>query len=96
MVAKDGLDRVSYGRDGMTVAGPRRGEQDQPGMHPALRQPLSRKRPEVFDVVRDHGPAFAACDFKDDPVAAPDEILAVSNGVDVIADLAQQRRDLRR
>src|SRR5713226_9084665 len=65
-------------------------------MHPALRQVLCRKRTEVLDVVRDHGPAFATCDLEDDPVTAPDQVLAVRNRVHVIADLAQQHRDLRR
>src|SRR5712692_2428259 len=65
-------------------------------MHPALRQPLSRERTEVLDVVRDHGPAFAACDLEDDPVGGPHEVLAVGNGVYVVAGLAQQHRDLRR
>ena len=32
-------------------------------MHPALCQPLSRERAEVFDVVRDHGPVFAVGDL---------------------------------
>ena len=64
-------------------------------MHPALRQPLSRKRAEVLDVVRYHGPAFAARDLEDDPVAAPGQSLAVGNGVYVVASLAQQDRDPR-
>ena len=46
-------------------------------MSPALRQPLSRQRAEVLDVVRDHGPAFAARDVEDNPVAAPGQVLAV-------------------
>jgi len=58
-----------------------------------LAQPLSRKRAEVFDVVRDHGPAFAACDLEDDPVTAPSQVLTTGN-VDVVAGLAQQDRDL--
>src|SRR5262252_272804 len=65
-------------------------------MHPALRQPLSRKRPEILDVVRYYRPAFARCDLEEDPVAAPDQVLAVGNGVHVIAGLAQQNRNLRR
>src|SRR5215467_276332 len=65
-------------------------------MHRAVRQPLCRKCAEVFDVVRYRGPAFAACDLEDDPVAAPSQVLAVGDGVYVIAGLAQQDRDLRR
>src|SRR5512132_2219528 len=65
-------------------------------MHPALRQPLSRKRTEVLDVVRDHGPALATRDLEDEPVTASSQVLAVGNGVYVVADLAQQDRDLRR
>src|SRR5215475_5476273 len=65
-------------------------------MHPALRQPLCRKRTEVFDVVRDHRPAFAACDLEYDPVAAPGQVLTARNGVYVVAGLAQHDSDLRR
>src|SRR6476660_2715079 len=65
-------------------------------MHPALRQPLCPKRTEVHDVIRDHGPAFVTFDLEDDPVAAPSQVLAVGNGVYVVAGLAQQDRDLRR
>src|SRR5215467_15679183 len=65
-------------------------------MHRAVRQPLCRKCAEVFDVVRYRGPAFAACDLEDDPVAAPSQVLAVGDGVYVIAGLAQLDRDLRR
>src|SRR5215831_5661452 len=65
-------------------------------MYPASRQPLGRQRPEVLDVVRDHGPAFAACHLEDDPVTAPGQVLAVGNGVYVVAGLAQQDSDLRR
>jgi hypothetical protein len=39
-------------------------------MHPALSQELSRKLTEVPDVVRDQGPAFAARDFEDEPIAS--------------------------
>ena len=59
VVAKDVLDRGSDSGDGVAGARPRGGQQDQAGVRPALRQPLSRKRAEVLDVVRDHGPAFA-------------------------------------
>src|SRR6266699_754810 len=62
-------------------------------MHPALRQPLCRKRSEVLDVIRDHGPAFATCDLEDAPVAAPSQVLTAGNGVHVVAGLAQQDRD---
>jgi len=61
-------------------------------MHPALCQPLRGNRTEVLDVVRDHGPAFAACDLEDDPVAAPGQVRAAGNGVHVMAGLAQQDR----
>src|SRR5512138_1319173 len=59
VVAKYALDRGRDSGDGIAATRPRRGQQDQAGMHPALRQPLSPKRPEVLDVIRDDGPAFA-------------------------------------
>src|SRR5262249_25307537 len=50
-VAKHVLDRGGDSSNGMAAARPRGREQNQAGMHPALRQPLSRKRAEVPDVV---------------------------------------------
>src|SRR5262249_39498381 len=96
VVAEYVLDRGSDSRDGVSGARPRGGKQNQAGMHPALRQPLRRKRTEVLDVVRYYRSAFARCDLEDDPIAAPGKVLAAGNGVHVIAGLAQQDRDLRR
>ena len=56
----------------------------------------SGERPEVLDVVRDHGPVLAAGDLEDDHVAAPGQVWAVGDRFHVEADLAKEHGDLRR
>jgi hypothetical protein len=95
VVAQYVLDGGGDRGDRVAAVRPRRGQQDQSGVCSAVRQPLGGERPEVLEVVRDHGPALTAGYFEDGAVAAADKILAVGHGVHVVAGLAQQRGYLR-
>ena len=63
------------------------GSNNEAGVRFSLRQKLSRERAEVLDVVRDNGPAFATGDLEHHPVAAPDQVIAVGNGIYVMPAL---------
>jgi len=57
---------------------------------------LRRERTENLNVVCHDGASLTARPVKHCPIAAPDEIIALGDGIHVVAGLAQQHRDLRR
>ncbi len=48
-------------------------------MRSSLRQPLGGERPEVLDVVGDHGAFRGSCNLQDDPVATSDKVISLGH-----------------
>ena len=65
-------------------------------MNATLREPLSRERSEVPDVVSDHGAVLAARDLKDNQVAASDQVRSIGHRFNVEATPSKENGDLRR
>jgi hypothetical protein len=94
MGTKDSFDGGHQDRDSGTGTPARRGQQDQAGVRPARCEPLGRKRAQVLDIVRYQRTTLAAGSLENDPVAASDQVVAISDGEHVITGMTQQHRDL--
>jgi hypothetical protein len=92
--AKYGFDGGGQGRYSGAGAGARRGQQNQAWVCSALCKPLGRKRAKVLDVVCYQRTTFAARNLENDPIAASDQVVAISDGEHVTTGMTQQHGDL--
>lgn len=88
MIVQQLLDRASQRCDSGACARSLRGEQDETRMRSSLREPFGGKRPEVLDVVGDHGTFLSYCDLEGDPVVTSDKVVSLGDGDNVVSSLA--------